>query len=98
MHAVPSPVKSGPNRTDRQSGHGICRPVIPFQRRFGWRAAVASSSRRTGAVWGASRTTSGEDSASSAIAIYASANASSVSRLSVSVGSMSIASSTINGK
>lgn len=35
--------------TGRQSGQGVWAPVMPLQRRFGWRAAVASSSRRTGA-------------------------------------------------
>ena len=38
MHVGPPPVKSAPFRTVGQSGHGICRPVIPLQRRFGWRA------------------------------------------------------------
>ena len=33
-----------------QSGQGISAPAIGRQRRFGWRAAVASSSRPTGAV------------------------------------------------
>ena len=82
----------------RQSGHGVWAPVIARQRRFGWRAAVASSSRRTGAVCGAPVTISGSRSASAAIAISASANASSVSTDSVSVGSMSMPSSTMSGK
>src|SRR4051812_33510044 len=69
----------------------------------GWRitgrfAAPASSSRRTGVVYGAFRTTSGSSCASRRISASASANASSVSRVSVSVGSTSSASSTISGK
>ena len=36
-----------------QSGQGVSAPAIGRQRRFGWRAAVASSRRRTGAVCGA---------------------------------------------
>ena len=64
----------------------------------GWRAAVASSRRRTGAGCGALVTSSGSVSASRAISISASANASSVSSDSVSVGSMSIPSSTVSGK
>ena len=48
----------------RQSGQGVSAPVIPRQRRFGWRAAVASSRRRTGALCGAPVTRSGVASAS----------------------------------
>jgi hypothetical protein len=60
-------------------------------------AAPASSRRRTGVVCGASRAIDGSSSASRRIAAIASAKASSVSRVSVSVGSMSSASSTSSG-
>ena len=69
----------------------------------GWRmtgrlAAPASSSRRTGVVYGALRAISGSSAPSRRISAIASANASSVSRVSVSVGSISSASSTSSGK
>ena len=50
-------------------GQGVSAPAIGRQRRFGCRAAVASSRRRTGAVWGAARTMSGSRSASAAMAM-----------------------------
>jgi hypothetical protein len=61
-------------------------------------AAPASSSRRTGVVYGACRATSGSSAPSRRISTIASAKASSVSLVSVSVGSMSSASSTSSGK
>jgi flavin reductase len=61
-------------------------------------AAPASSSRRTGVVWGAARAVSGSSAASARISPTTSANASSVSRVSVSVGSTRSASSTSSGK
>ena len=78
-----------------QVGQGVSTPVMGRQWRSGWRAAVASSSRRTGAVWGAEWTSSGSSCASAAMASRASAKASSVSTDSVSVGSMSRHSSTM---
>ena len=63
--------------------------------RTGFLAAVTSSGRQTGVVLGASWRASGS---SSAIARRALANASRVSRLSVSVGSIIRASGTISGK
>ena len=61
-------------------------------------AAAASSSRRTGVEYGAPRAISGSSAPSRRISAIASANASSVSRVSVSVGSISSASSTSSGK
>ena len=61
-------------------------------------AAAASSSRRTGVVYGAFCAIVGSSLASRRIAASASANASSVSFVSVSVGSISSASSTSSGK
>src|SRR5262245_38131141 len=66
--------------------------------RFGSRAALVWSSRRTGVVAGASWIAAWFVSASRAIWIIASQNASSVSLASVSVGSIISASSTISGK
>src|SRR5438132_5575825 len=67
-------------------------------RSFSSRAALASSSRRTGVVTGAWWSSSGSRSASTATWSNASANASSVSFDSVSVGSTIMASSTTSGK
>jgi hypothetical protein len=61
-------------------------------------AARTSSSRRTGLWWGASFSSSGVSAASRAIASIASQNASRVSFVSVSVGSIIRASGTISGK
>src|SRR5690606_28263402 len=68
------------------------------QRKTGCRAARVSSSRPTGVSWGAVFTFSGSSSTSRAIAINASASRSIASKLSVSVGSIMIASSTMRGK
>ena len=67
-------------------------------RTTGRRAAPASSSRRTGVVYGAPRAISGSSRASRRIAATISAKRSSVSLVSVSVGSTISASSTISGK
>src|SRR2546427_408816 len=66
--------------------------------RTGFRAAVTSSSRARGALCGAAFTDAGSLSTRSAIRFIAAANASSVSRGSVSVGSIISASGTISGK
>src|SRR3989338_2362906 len=67
-----------------------------FHRRLGWRAAVTSSSRRTGVECGAVRSKSGFCSASCAIWFIASINPSKVCLDSVSVGSIIMASSTMS--
>src|ERR671931_472569 len=75
------------------------RPGGPiYQRSVRWRAARASSRRRTGVVRGASSSSSGSPSASRAAWRSASANASRVSRVSVSVVSTIKASSTTSVK
>ena len=64
----------------------------------GWRAACASSSRRTGSVTGASCSSCGSVFASRATLRNASTRRSSASFDSVSVGSTMSASSTMSGK
>src|SRR3984885_2979948 len=94
---------------DDESHAADCAPLI-----FGWsaapdggalacrttgrRAAPASSSRRTGVVYGAFCATDGSSRASRRISATISAKWSSVSLVSVSVGSTISASSTISGK
>ena len=101
-----SPSRSRVSRRTRDF-HGVVlcpasraaqRRIGGVQRRSGWRAARVWSRRRTGVVRGASWITSGFDSASRAIWIMASQNASIVSLDSVSVGSIINASSTTSGK
>jgi len=67
-------------------------------RSTGRRAARVSSSRATRVLWGASRTVAGSVRASSAMRSIAFANSSSVSRVSVSVGSIMSAPLTTSGK
>src|ERR1051326_5897201 len=87
---------SGRGRRIRGQARGAYPPL--FQRSTGFRAARASSRRRTGVVCGALRTSSGRSSLSRAMAIIASQNASSSSFGSLSVGSIINAPETMSGR
>src|ERR1700733_6816883 len=76
----------------------IYTPSFGFHVRSSCFAARTSSRRRTGRLWGAPFTDSGSSRASRSMWIMASANASSTSRLSVSVGSINRHSGTMRGK
>ena len=91
---------ASPVASSHRSRHAAapCQLYTGFQRRLGLRAAVASSNRPTTVVDGACLIRSGFVVASSAIFRIIAMNASRVSRLSVSVGSIIRASATINGK
>src|SRR3990172_1361836 len=73
----------------------ILHPFFPDQARIGFRAAWTSSGRLMGKVWGASESRSG---GSSVMRNRASEKASSVALVSVSVGSIIIASRRTRGK
>ena len=94
---IPANLRSAANRGQPPEVQPV-PPEVEGCRTTGVRAAPASSSRRTGVLYGALRAISGSSAASRRISPTASANASSVSRVSVSVGSTSRASSTSSGK
>ncbi len=68
--------RSTPARAAATADRPVRHRSLGRQRRSGWRAAVASSSRRTGVSCGASRSSAGSRRASAATSISASAKAS----------------------